>query len=180
MMNDERGMMNDSAFIIHHSSLKQDLYMTLRVVFVCLGNICRSPMAEGVFQKMVNEAGLQDKIWVDSAGTSGYHVGEEAHRGTRQVLTKHGIGYNGRSRQISPTDNTPNTYLIALDESNLNDLNQAFGKREKTYRLLDFAPQTNEKNVPDPYYSGGFDYVYQLIEAGCVGLLAFIRQKEEI
>lgn len=154
--------------------------MTVKVIFVCLGNICRSPMADGVFQKMVNEAGLQDKIQVDSAGTSGYHVGEEAHRGTRQVLTKHGIVYNGRSRQISTTDNTPNTYLIALDESNLSDLNRMFGQRKKTYRLLDFATKTTEQNVPDPYYSGGFDYVYELVEDGCVGLLAFIRQEEGI
>lgn len=152
--------------------------MTVNVTFVCLGNICRSPMADGVFQKLVDEVGLQDRILVDSAGTSGYHVGEPAHSGTRQVLTKHGIVYNGRSRQISPTDNSLNTYLIALDESNLSDLNRAFGKRQKTYRLLDFATQTTEKNVPDPYYSGGFDYVYDLVEDGCAGLLAFVRQEE--
>lgn len=152
--------------------------MTVKVTFVCLGNICRSPMAEGVFQAMVNEAGLQDEILVDSAGTSGYHVGEQAHRGTRSELKKHGIGYNGRSRQISATDNQPHTYLIAMDESNLSDLNSVFGQREKTYRLLDFATQTNEKDVPDPYYVGGFDYVYSLVADGCTGLLAFIRQEE--
>jgi protein-tyrosine phosphatase len=158
----------------------KESFMTVKVTFVCLGNICRSPMADGVFQKMVDEAGLPDKILVDSAGTSSYHIGEVAHKGTRQVLTKHDIVYNGRSRQISTTDNSSNTYLIALDESNLSDLNRAFGKREKTYRLLDFASQTTEKNVPDPYYSGGFDYVYELIEDGCAGLLAFIRQEEGI
>lgn len=154
--------------------------MIIKVTFVCLGNICRSPMADGVFQEMVNEAGLQDRILVDSAGTSSYHVGEQAHRGTRSELKKHGIGYNGRSRQINNTDNNPNTYLIAMDESNLSDLNRAFGQREKTYRLLDFATQNNEKNVPDPYYVGGFDYVYNLVEDGCAGLLEFIRQEEGI
>ena len=152
--------------------------MTVKVTFVCLGNICRSPMADGVFQEMVNEAGLQDEILVDSAGTSSYHVGDQAHQGTRNELKKHGIAYNGSSRQINHADNNPNTYLIAMDESNLSDLNSAYGQREKTYRLLDFATQTNEKNVPDPYYVGGFDYVYNLVTDGCAGLLAFIRQEE--
>ncbi len=154
--------------------------MTVKVTFVCLGNICRSPMADGVFQRMVNEAGLQDKILVDSAGTDSYHVGEPAHRETRTELKKHGIVYNGRSRQVNHADNHPNTYLIAMDESNLNNLNRVFGHREKTYRLLDFATQTNELNVPDPYYVGGFDYVYELVEDGCTGLLSFIRQAEGI
>jgi len=154
--------------------------MTINVTFVCLGNICRSPMAEGVFQQMVDEAGLQDKISVDSAGTASYHAGEQAHRGTRQVLKKHGIAYNGRSRPIRHADNDPNTYLIAMDESNLNNLQRAFGPREKTVRLLDFATRTHERSVPDPYYTGGFDYVYELVEDGCAGLLAFIRQKEGI
>ncbi len=154
--------------------------MTIKVTFVCLGNICRSPMADGVFQQMVNEAGLQEKILVDSAGTSSYHVGEQAHRGTRKELKQNGISYNGRSRQINNADNNPNTYLIAMDESNLRDLNRAFGQREKTYRLLDFATKTNERNVPDPYYVGGFDTVYQLVEDGCTGLLAFIRKEEGI
>jgi protein-tyrosine phosphatase len=154
--------------------------MTVKVTFVCLGNICRSPMADGVFQKMVNEAGLQDKIQVDSAGTGSYHVGEQAHRGTRRELKKHGISYNGRSRQINSADNHPHTYLVTMDESNLSDLNRVFGQRDRTYRLLDFATQTNVRNVPDPYYTGGFDYVYELVEDGCAGLLDFIRQKEGI
>ncbi len=81
--------------------------MTVKVTFVCLGNICRSPMADGVFQAMVNEAGLQDQILVDSAGTSSYHVGDPAHQGTRNELKKHGIVYNGRSRQINHADNNP-------------------------------------------------------------------------
>lgn len=154
--------------------------MTVKVTFVCLGNICRSPMAEGVFQKMVDEAGLSEKILVDSAGTSGYHVGEQAHPGTRRELTKHGIVYNGRSRQIASADNNPHTYLIALDDSNLSDLQRLFPRHDKTYRLLEFAASTPERNVPDPYYSGEFDVVYRLVEDGCRGLLAFVRQKEGI
>ena len=137
-------------------------------------------MADGIFQQMVNEAGLENEILVDSAGTISYHVGDQAHQGTRNELKKHGIPYNGRSRQINNADNNSNTYLIAMDESNLSDLNRAYGQREKTYRLLDFATETNEKDVPDPYYVGGFDYVYNLVEDGCTGLLAFIRKEEGI
>lgn len=153
--------------------------MSVRVVFVCLGNICRSPMAEGVFQKMVEEAGLQDKIRIDSAGTGSYHVGEAAHRGTRQVLNEKGIVYNGRSRQIRAADNAPDTYLIAMDDSNLSDLKRAFPNHDKIYRLLDFASHTSEREVPDPYYTGGFGVVYDLVADGCAGLLFFLRQKEE-
>lgn len=152
--------------------------MTVSVLFVCLGNICRSPMAEGVFQRMVEEAGLADQIMVDSAGTGSWHVGETAHRGTLQVLRKHGIAYNGRARQIRPHDVTPDTYLIALDQSNLNDLRRMFGRHPRLYRLLDFASETDEQDVPDPYYSGNFDYVYQLVEDGSRGLLRTIQQNE--
>ena len=152
--------------------------MPVNVLFVCLGNICRSPMAEGVFQKMVDEAGLSDQIKVDSAGTGSWHVGERAHRGTQRILRQHGIHYNGRARQVSAGDIQEDTYVVAMDESNMNDLRRKFGDHDRLYRLLDFASNANEKNVPDPYYTNNFEYVYQLVEDGCRGLLATIRQKE--
>lgn len=153
--------------------------MTLRVVFVCLGNICRSPMAEAVFQKLVNDAGLADKIQVDSAGTSAYHVGEPAHPGTRRVLARNGIEYNGRARQISPDDRgNGSTYFIALDADNREDLREQFGELPHLYRLLDFAKHSNVRDVPDPYYSDNFDYVYRLVDDGCRGLLETIRANE--
>jgi len=137
-------------------------------------------MAEGVFQKMVDDAGLTEQISVDSAGTGSWHVGEAAHRGTQKVLREHGIVYNGRARQIRPTDVADNTYLIALDASNLEDLQRYAGQHTKLFRLLDFATETGERDVPDPYYTGNFAYVYQLVEDGCRGLLAAIRQREGI
>ena len=153
--------------------------MTVRVLFVCLGNICRSPMADGVFQQLVEDAGLSDQILVDSAGTSSWHVGEQAHSGTRRILKQHGIRYNGRSRQVTHQDMADSsTYIIAMDENNLNDLRRTFGSHPRLYRLLDFAANTHEKNVPDPYYQGNFEYVYQLVLDGCTGLLETIRRQE--
>ncbi len=153
--------------------------MSVRVVFVCLGNICRSPMAEAVFQKLVDDAGLSAQIAIDSAGTSAYHVGELAHPGTRRVLSGHGIRYDGRARQIKPQDlNDGNTYVIAMDSENLEELRNRFGDVPHLHRLLDFATHTQVHDVPDPYYSDNFDYVYRLVDDGCRGLLEAIRKEE--
>ena len=155
--------------------------MTIRVIFVCLGNICRSPMAEGVFRKLVDDEGLSSYFEIDSAGTSSWHIGEKAHSGTRSELAKHGIQYQGRARQLRQRDVTDKqTYLIAMDKSNINDIRSYFGVHDRLYRLLDFASQNSAKDVPDPYYNGRFDYVYELVEDGCIGLLAKIREDEKI
>ncbi|MCP5099563.1 MAG: low molecular weight phosphotyrosine protein phosphatase [Chloroflexi bacterium] len=153
--------------------------MSISVLFVCLGNICRSPMADGIFRKMVDEAGLSDQILVDSAGTGAWHVGEKAHSGTRQILKQHNIPYNGRSRQVTPTDMAnQDTYIIVMDQSNMDDLQRQYGTHPRLHKLLQFATNTNKQNVPDPYYVGGFDYAYELVADGCRGLLETIRQQE--
>ncbi len=155
--------------------------MAVRVLFVCLGNICRSPMAEAVFQRMVDNAGLSDKIQVDSAGTSSYHVGERAHPGTRRVLSHHGITYDGRARQIRPDDAANGAmYLIGMDAENVEALREHYGDQPHIHRLLDFASNTPVHDVPDPYYSDNFDYVYRLVDDGCRGLLAAIRANEAL
>ena len=152
--------------------------MTLKVLFVCLGNICRSPMAEAVFQAMVNESSLAEQIKVDSAGTGGWHVGEKAHQGTRGILSKYNIPYDGRARQIKAADMAhPADYIIVMDESNMHDIKSRFGDHPHLYRLLDFAQQRDVQNVPDPYYTNNFDYVYELVTDGCRGLLAHIQQE---
>ena len=155
--------------------------MTINVLFVCLGNICRSPMAEAIFQRLVDEAGLTDKFHIDSAGTGNWHVGEKAHRGTRQILAEHGIPYDGRARQVTGQDMTnPHTYIITMDQSNSDDLRRVFGSHTNQYRLLDFARQTAVTDVPDPYYTNNFETVYQLVAHGCQELLETIRQAEEL
>ena len=138
-------------------------------------------MAEAVFQKMVDEAGLSSQIQVDSAGTGAWHVGERPHYGTHQILLKHGIRYNGRARQITQADmTTSDTYIIVMDQGNITDLRLRFGRHPHLYRLLDFSEETNERDVPDPYYSGKFDEVYQLVVDGCRGLLKMIREREQL
>ncbi len=163
---------------------------TIRVLFVCLGNICRSPMAEAVFRQLVKEAGLSGQIDGESAGTSSEHNGSRPHHGTLEVLRRHNIDPNGkRARQISPSDLREFDYIVAMDAENVADLEffagwRRFGDRNagamrngRIPRLLEFAPESGTLDVPDPYYTGNFDQVYRLVLAGCRGLLAHIRQE---
>jgi protein-tyrosine phosphatase len=154
--------------------------MPVRVLMVCLGNICRSPMAEAVFRHRVAEAGLSDEIVVDSAGTSNWHVGENAHRGTRNVLRKHGIQYTGRARQITPHDFTLFDYILAMDNSNFSDLKRMLPDDSRAFvgRFMDFAEDTGTNEVPDPYYDGRFEEAYALVTQAADGLLAHIREEK--
>src|SRR5688572_19455916 len=154
--------------------------MAIRVVFVCLGNICRSPMAEAVFADMVNKAGLSDQITVDSVGTGHWHVGGPAHEGTQKVLRAHGINFEHVVRQIDASDLRDADYLIAMDHKNLADIRRLGPTDAVVSLLLDYADGVDETEVPDPYYTGEFDYVYELVVAGCQGLLDHIREKEGI
>ena len=137
-------------------------------------------MAEAVFDRMVEEAGLSEQIEIDSAGTGSWHVGEMAHRGTRRVLQQHGIDYTGRARQIKKADLQPNTYIVAMSQSNVDELERRFGHQDNVYQLLDFADGVDVRDVPDPYYTGNFEYVYQLVEEGCRGLLDFLREQHDL
>jgi low molecular weight protein-tyrosine phosphatase len=153
----------------------------IRVLFVCTGNICRSPMAEAVFRHMVAAAGLQERIEADSAGTGEWHIGEQPHHGTRRVLRERGIDYTHSARQIEPADFTCFDYLIALDRGHLSEL-RSLGRHTgaQIALLMEYAPGANTLDVPDPYYTGGFGEVYDMVEQACRGLLQHIIEKERL
>jgi protein-tyrosine phosphatase len=153
----------------------------IRVLFVCTGNICRSPMAEAVFRHMVARAGLSGQIDVDSAGIGGWHVGEQPHQGTRRVLREQGITYAHAARQVRDADLTHFDYLIALDRGHLFELRALAGRTHTEPALLmDYAPAASTRDVPDPYYDGRFAEVFALVEQGCRGLLEHIIDREQL
>ncbi len=151
----------------------------IRVLFVCTGNICRSPMAEAVFRHQVKEAGLSEIIDVESAGTGSWHVGQRPHSGTLAVLRNHQIEAGSkRARQLTRSDLQTFDYVVAMDDENVNDIQALFGR--KVPRLLEYVRESIPLDVPDPYYNGRFDVVYDLVRKGGQGLLEHIRNEENI
>lgn len=154
----------------------------VNVLFVCMGNICRSPTAHGVFEHMVREAGLEEAIGIDSAGTHAYHVGEQPDRRSQQTARSRGIDLSGqRARKVHDADFHEFDYILAMDEDNLYGLQSRCPPEcEERLRLfLSFAPESGAREVPDPYYGGahGFEHVFDLVEAAGRGLLEDIRKR---
>jgi protein-tyrosine phosphatase len=146
-----------------------------------MGNICRSPMAEGVFRHLVDQVGFTGHIRADSAGTGAWHVGEPPHHGTQRVLRQHGIEYEHAARVVTRDDFHRFDYIIAMDNDNLYTLrSMAHGTPVRPKLLMDYASGAEGREVPDPYYNGRFDEVYHLIEQGCRGLLEYILQQERL
>jgi protein-tyrosine phosphatase len=159
----------------------------IKVLFVCMGNICRSPTAQGVFEHLIkNEAeALLDSITVDSAGTYAYHVGELPDERARAAALKRGIDLGEqRARRVSDNDFVEFDYVLAMDRDNYEDLLSVCppGQTDKLRLFMDFAPELGLEEVPDPYYGGitGFERVLDLIEGAARGLLAEIRQRHDI
>lgn len=150
-----------------------------KVLFVCLGNICRSPAAEGIFKKMVEENNLSNRIIADSAGTSGYHNGELPDPRMRSHGAKRGYKFNSLSRKFMISDFDDFDIILAMDDNNYhNILNMAtdIESQNKVFRMADFLSNHLNDHIPDPYYSGadGFELVLDLLEDGCASLLTKI------
>ncbi|WNS81311.1 low molecular weight protein-tyrosine-phosphatase [Domibacillus sp. DTU_2020_1001157_1_SI_ALB_TIR_016] len=148
----------------------------IRVLFVCLGNICRSPMAEAMFRNLVQKKGLNGRIEVDSAATSSWHIGSPPHKGTLAKLKEYNISSEGLSgRQLDAADFEKFDYIIGMDESNITNIRDMLGQPDhpKILRFLDLTE--HQKDVPDPYYTGDFQETYDLVLDGCAALLEKIR-----
>ena len=151
----------------------------VRVLFVCMGNICRSPTAEGVFRKLVESHGLEGEIAVDAAGTHDYHIGAPADDRSRSAAALRGVDLSrSRGRQVEPRDLDAFDYVLAMDRDNLRALKR-MGSGSATLALfLEFAPDLGVSDVPDPYFGGadGFEIVLDMVEIAAQGLLADIRE----
>jgi protein-tyrosine phosphatase len=161
--------------------------MKLRLSFVCLGNICRSPTAEAVMRHLIQQAGLQDRVSIDSAGTGDWHVGEGRDRRSSEVGRRRGIPLTGTARQFRPPDFERFDYVLAMDRQNLAALKRLApdeAARAKIHLLRSFDPASDASDleVPDPYFGGpsGFDQVFDICLAACQGLLDHLRREHAL
>lgn len=154
--------------------------MTIRVLFVCKGNICRSPIAQGVFEDVLRREGLEREVKVDSAGTGDWHAGFPPDNRAIQSAERRGLDISGqRARVISPVDCDRFDYVLTMDEENYRSVSAYCPGSAVIRPFLDFAPDSPEREVPDPYFGGvdGFDRAIGLAERASVGLLADIRAR---
>lgn len=160
----------------------------INVLFVCLGNICRSPIAEGVFRSLVEKAGLAEQIQCDSAGTSSYHIGSLPDRRMRQLALNYGINLTHKGRKLNGDDFYNFDYIIAMDEVNFEDIrNQSYRSsgfyfpEDRLFMYREFDPErTDSIDVPDPYYEdiAVFDEVYHIVERCGIHFLEFLKEKD--
>lgn len=158
----------------------------IQVLFVCLGNICRSPLAEAVFNDLLQKEGLQDQISCDSAGTSNYHIGSPPDERTLDVVRQKGLSLEHLGRQFAKQDFRDFEYIIAMDGSNLRDIKALEQEKgEKQYQLFlirEFDDTPDDKDVPDPYWGGdrGFLDVHDILLRSCQNLLDYIKKEHKI
>jgi protein-tyrosine phosphatase len=153
----------------------------IKVLFVCLGNICRSPTAEGVLRRKVEERRWSHRFHIDSAGTGGWHAGDPPDTRAITEAKRRGVDISGLvARQVRRSDFGDFDYVLAMDRQNLRDLHALCSAEHKdcVKLFLDYAPQLSEREVPDPYYGGpaGFARVYELLEAAADGFLEHVKQ----
>ncbi|MGZ0041538.1 low molecular weight protein-tyrosine-phosphatase [Paenibacillus ottowii] len=152
----------------------------INVLFVCLGNICRSPMGEAILRHKVKERGLDAEIQVDSAGTGDWHIGNPPHEGTLKQLKLHGISEQGiQARQITERDFDAFDYIVCMDDSNERNMRKLTGGEDADIlKFMDLLPQEKLREVPDPYFTGNFEETYRLMDAGCDALLDKIIEEK--
>lgn len=158
-------------------SLKGEI-MSIRVLFVCHGNICRSTMAEYVMKYYVKEAGLEAQFYIDSAATSREEIGNPVHYGTRKKLREVGIPCGDhRARQMQRKEYEEYDYLIGMDGANIRNMNRILGgdPEHKVYKLLDFT-QRRGQDIADPWYTGNFEDTYRDVTEGCRGFLTYLEE----
>lgn len=152
----------------------------IRILFVCLGNICRSPTAEGVFRRLVNEAGLDDRVVIDSAGTGDWHIGSPPDARASEAAMRRGYDLSAlRARKVTPEDLAGFDYVLAMDEENVRALKALAPELEHKVRLFTEFSSTPTPAVPDPYKGGaeGFERVLDLVEDAARGLLRDVRKR---
>jgi protein-tyrosine phosphatase len=153
----------------------------VRVLFVCMGNICRSPLAQGVFEDLVQREGLEEEVFVDSAGTGRWHVGSPPDERAQRSASSRGLDLSTqRARQVTPDDCQSFDYILTMDEENYRAVSALCRESGAEVRpFLDYAPDRPETEVPDPYYSGsdGFEHALDLVEEASEGLLEEIKKK---
>ena len=154
----------------------------VKILFVCMGNICRSPTAHGVFRALVEKAGLAHRILIDSAGTHAYHEGEPPDKRALSTAERRGIQMADlTARRVAPEDFHAFDYIVAMDQDNYMALSSICPEAlyDKIYLLMDFSPQARTREVPDPYYGGpaGFERVFDLVESGAEALLQEIQRR---
>ena len=151
----------------------------VRILFVCMGNICRSPAAEAVFIQRLEDSGIAERFQIDSAGTGGWHAGDQADPRSRAEGDRRGFRLDTPARQIEAADFDRFDLLICMDLENAAVLIDRGAPDDKVRLLLEWHPEEHLQEVPDPYYGGedGFSHMYDLIEAGCDGLLAALESK---
>ena len=154
----------------------------IRVLFVCLGNICRSPLAEGVFRSLVRAREIESRYLVDSAGTGAWHAGERPDQRSVEVARRNGVVLAGYARQIEAPDFADFDYVIAMDRQNLLELRTlARSQQGETHLhlLRDFDPEPGDGQVPDPYYGGpdGFEHMYEMVNRACEALLDHLEER---
>lgn len=152
----------------------------IRVLFICLGNICRSPMSEAYMRHVINQSGLSNEIEVISKATSNYNLGDPPHAGTQKILKRHNIDFsNIFSEKLTKDDLLECDYIIVMDDSNMKDV-MRMNPNKKIYKLTDFIEGSTHKFVPDPYYTGDFDLTYELVQSGCDALLKQIIKENNL